>query len=247
MAKRRISRKQIKEKDQFLTKAEKFSMWLVEQGWKKVVLIITAFAVVLLVAIIFDNISHNKNMKASVMYSEALDTFVRANAASPAQFIQNADEIKKAAEEFDKVKVEYGSTIYGQMAAYYRVLCYFKINEEEKGLEEARKLFDDSSEDIVKNLVGFFLLDRYEKDENWAQAREIADEMKDDMNSMLNPSEILFRSGELYEKEGKITEATDEYMKVLDFEDFSSYRRDAQQRLAIINPVALKEKYQKQQ
>ena len=93
MAKRRITRKQIKAKDEFLTRAEKTTEWILEKGWKKVLLALGVAALFMLVVIIVGNIGSKKVDEASLLYSSGLQKFSEALLYSDTEFIQNKDKL----------------------------------------------------------------------------------------------------------------------------------------------------------
>lgn len=239
MAKRRITRRQIKQKDQFLTRAEKITLWITEQGWKKVTLALVIVGVLLLLFIFVNKVFVGKRDEASSAYSKALATYINASQPVAGQFIQNKELLEKAKKEFEAIIDNYGSSVSTQMAAYYRVQCLFKLGDEAKGFKDGEELFEDASEDLVKNLVGMFLYDKYIEANKLKDARRIIVELEDDSNSMLNMNQVYYLSGRLYELENKKEDAVQQYIKILKNPDLYYYKSEAQQRLALLDPKAL--------
>jgi tetratricopeptide (TPR) repeat protein len=242
MAKRRITRKAIKKKDEFQTRAEKITGWVLEQGWMKVTFFLVGIAVMIMLVIGVGKLTENKNADASYMYSKAFKIYSEAAQPVEGEFIQNEEKLKKAVKSFDEVIENSGSSFYTDMAGYYRLQCLFKLGDEDKALKAGLALFDDTSEDIIRNQLGFFLADKYIQIEKYEEARAIYEELESNMNSKLNPNELHYKSGLLYEKVSKINEATAEYMKIIDNNDQMAFRREAEQRLSLVNPKALEEK-----
>lgn len=241
MAKRRITRKQIKQKDQFLTRAEKLTIWITEQGWKKVTLALFLVAIILLLFIFVNKVFGVKQEEASTAYSKALAVYVGATQPVAGQFIENKEMLEKALKEFDTIIDQYGSSISGQMAAYMRVQCLFKLGQNDKAFKDGEELFNDVSEDLVKNLVGLYLYDKYIDVEKYKDARRIVSELEDDANSMMNMNQVYYLSGRLYELENQKDKAVAEYMKVLKNQDLFYYKTEAQQRISQLDPKALEE------
>lgn len=242
MAKRRITRKAIKKKDEFQTRAEKITGWVLDQGWKKVTLFLVGIAAMIMLVMGVDKLTENKNADASYLYSKAFIVYSEAIRPVEGEFIQNEEKLKKAVKSFDEVIEKSASAFYTDMAGYYRLQCLFKLGDEDNALKAGVTLFDDTSEDIIKNQLGFFLADKYIQIEKFEEARAIYEDLESDMNSKLNPNELHYKSGLLYEKVSKIDEATAEYMKIIDNKDLMAFRREAEQRLSLVNPKALEEK-----
>jgi tetratricopeptide (TPR) repeat protein len=241
MAKRRITRRQIKQKDQFLTRAEKITLWITEQGWKKVTIALVITGILLMLFIFVNKVFMGKRDDASTAYSKALAMYINASQPVAGQFIQNKEMLEKALKEFESIIDNYGSSVSTQMAAYYRIQCLFKLGEDKKGFVDGEALFADASEDLVKNLVGCFLYDKYVGANRYKEARKIITELQDDSNSMMNMNQVYYLSGRLYELENKKNEAVQEYMKVLKNQDLYYYKSEAQQRIALLDPKALEE------
>lgn len=239
MAKRRISRKQLKQKDQFLTRAEKITIWITEQGWQKVLLSLVLIGILILLFIFVNKTFIKKHDEATAAYAEALGLYLSASQPAEGQFIQNKELLTKALNEFEKVINEYPSSISTEMAEYYRVQCLFKLGEDKKAFQAGEELFDSASEDLVQNLTGLYLYDKYVAADNFTDARKMITGLEDHSNSMLNMNQVYYLSGRLYELENKKTEAVQEYIKVLKNKDFFYYKTEAQQRIAMLDPKAL--------
>jgi tetratricopeptide (TPR) repeat protein len=241
MAKRRISRKQIKRKDQFMTRAEKITLWLTVQGWKKVLFTLVLIGVLLMLFIFVNKNFSTKRDEATTAYANALTTYISASQPAEGQFIQNKEQLKKALKEFEAVIENYRSSVSTEMAAYYRIQCLFKLGEDKKAFQAGKALFNDASEDLIQNLTGFFLYDKYISAEKYKEARTMITELEDNSNSMLNMNQVYYMSGRLYELEKKKDEAVQEYLKVLKNKDLYYYKTEAQQRIASLDPKALEE------
>jgi predicted negative regulator of RcsB-dependent stress response len=241
MAKRRISRKQIKRKDQFMTRAEKITLWLTVQGWKKVLFTLVLIGILLMLFIFANKNFSSKRDEATSAYAGALATYINASQPAEGQFIQNKEQLTKALKEFEAVMENYGSSVSAEMAAYYRIQCLFKLGEDKKAFQAGMALFNDASEDLVQNLTGLFLYDKYIAAEKYPEARKMIAELEDNSNTMLNMNQVYYLSGRLYELENKKNEAVQEYLKVLKNEDLYYYKTEAQQRIASLDPKALQE------
>jgi|GEM_PF-5040132 len=242
MAKRRITRKQMKEMDKFQTRAEKATVWIAERGWKKVVGFIVLIGLLMLALIFVNNMLSTQRTEASGVYGEALNMYIRASQPSATEYIANKEKLQNAISKFQEVIDKYDSTAYAEMAKYYIVLCYFKLGKKERGFEDGEKLFADTSEDIVQNLIGFFLIDKYIKEEKYKEARRLVEELESENNDYLNPNQLLYVSGKIYERQNMIDKATEEYLKIIENEEYAAYRIDARERLRVINPKALEDK-----
>ncbi len=247
MAKRRITRKAMKQKDEFQTKAEKATEWILEQGWKKVSMVLVGAAALLMLVVVASHMMDSRSEEASYEYSKAYRLYSETRGASGSEFIPNKDKLEEAVKAFDEVIKDYGSTFYGEMAQYFKAQSLFELGREDEGMKLAEKLFAEADEDIVKNKAGFFLAQKYIAEDNFEKARVIYDELKSDMNSMMNPNEIYYKSAELYEKEGETEKASEDYLNVISNEEFTVYQREARLRLNILNPKALEEFLERQQ
>lgn len=209
MAKRRrISKRKLKEPDEFISTADKIISWTREN----LKLIILGIIIVALVAfsIIFLRI-RMKNREV-----EALNSFHRASEILMSAEDPSARGYQEAMDEFERIRKEYPHTAAGQLAQLQLGQGFLEQKQYDRAVETYRKFLDSKPRERLYRLFALENLGyAYEGQGDYQNALDSFQGLIDMGESFLQPLGY-FHKGRCYEKLGKKEEALKNYRRFLE-------------------------------
>ncbi len=236
---KKLSRKDLKEPDEFIGFTTRAMGWISEQ---KIVLIIgaSALALVILGSYGFRWYNNSKEEKASIDFIEAkkiLDARVAGEGIEPGSdqqegsYASNDAKYKAALEAFEKVRKNHPSARTANLATYFIGDIQSHLGEYEKASESFKDYLKEEGE--TGELSAFALegiaasLEAQGKDADAIeQYRRLTKPPFD-----IQPDRGLYHVARIEQKMGKTSEAIAHYKEILEKYPQTSYRREIQQRL----------------
>jgi len=236
---KKISRKDLKEPDEFISITTRAIGWVSEQ---KIALIIgaSALALVVLGAYGFRWYSQSKEEKASVDFISAkkiLDARVAGELANPGSpreegsYASNEVKYKAALEAFEQVRKMHPSARTASLTVYFIGEIHSQLGEYDKAGKNFKEYLTaegESGELSVFALEGIAAsLEAQGKDADAIEQYRRLTKPPFDMQ----PDRGLYHVARMEQKTGKTTEAVGHFKEILDKYPQTSFRREIQQRL----------------
>jgi tetratricopeptide (TPR) repeat protein len=239
---KKVSRKELKEPDEFLSFTVRALKWINEQ---KVVLIVGALAVVVVILGMYGWrwYALSKERAASVDFIKAreiLDARVipRDDAAgtssSDGSFASEDDKFRAAIAEFEMVSKSHSNSATAALATYYVAEYSRRTGDYDKAIENFKSYL--KSEGPAGELAAFAVegiaaaLEAQGKDDQAAQQYKRLTESPFDMQ----PDRGLFHVARLEQKAGRTAEAKRLYNEIVEKYPKTNYMRDIQDRLSLL-------------
>lgn len=236
---KKISRKELKEPDEFITFTTRVYTWLSEQ---KIGLIIgaSALALVVICAYGYRWYKDSKEEKASVEFISAkkiLDARVAgegsdsASATGAGSYASEEAKDKAAIEAFEKVRKEHPGTRVADLATYFIGEINSRLGNYDKAQENFQKYLEsvgESGELSIFALEGIAaaLEAQGKNQEAIEQYRRLTKPPYD-----MQPDRGFYHVARMEQKTGKTSEAKADFEKILEKYPQTNYRREIQQRL----------------
>jgi predicted negative regulator of RcsB-dependent stress response len=224
---RRITRKQLKKDDEFVSAAEVIFRWIADNA-KPLVAAITAVCVIALLWWAVSGWMGARTDDASLLLYHATRTF--EGEATPGS-IAPAGDIEAAEAEFQQVIDSYGRSDQADMAKLYLARIALSRGEMEEARAALVELAQKRGDDVVGRLANLDLLNlRIASGQGTEVAAEL-EAMVTGRSTGLPRDAALYRLGELYVEEGEPEKARS-YLEML-VEEFpeSPFVTGARQRL----------------
>jgi len=227
---RRITRKQLKQSDEFVSTVDSIMEWLTD-NWRPIAGVIGAICVVALVWWMVGKWSESRVDDASFALQHAITVYEGEDAAG--QLEPAGDPAAAEAELLDVIE-HYGKTDQADMARIYLA----RISFDRGDVDTARDLLVDLSSRHRDDAIGrLATLDLIHIRIAAGQATEVAAELESMVvgtSSRLPRDVALYELGQLYMAEQKPGQAGEYFEKLVEEFPESPYNRLARQRLAEI-------------
>ncbi len=224
---RRITRKQLKQDDEFVSAAEWIFRWVADN----VKAIVAGIVAVCVIALIWWGVSSwlgARTGDASILLSQAVKTF--EGEITPGSPILVGD-VDAAQAEFLQVVESYGRSDQADMARLYLA----RIDLGRGNTEEARSalvdLKDRRGDDMVGSLATLDLIDLRVASGQGAEVAGELDAMVLGQNKALPPDAALFKLGEIFVTEGDSEKARLYFERLVEEFPESPYLAGARQKL----------------
>jgi tetratricopeptide (TPR) repeat protein len=205
---RRISKRKLKEPDEFISTAARIISWTREN----LRLILTGIIIVALVAfsMVFWRI---RTKKREV---EAFNSFHRASEILMSAEDPSTRGYQEAMDEFKRIRKEYPHTDAGQLAQLQLGQGFLEQKQYDRAVETYRKFLDSNPKERLYRLFALQNLGyAYEGQGDYQNALDSFQELIDMGESFLQPWGYLY-IGRCYEKLGKSEEALRNYRRFLE-------------------------------
>jgi tetratricopeptide (TPR) repeat protein len=239
---KKVSRKELKEPDEFMSFTVRALRWINEQ---KVALIVgaLALAVVIVATFAWRWYSLNKEKSASMAFihaREILDARViprddtSGTSSSDGSFSSEDDKFRAAVAEFEQVAQSHSSSATAALATYYVAEYSRRIGDYDKAIENFQKYL--KSEGPGGELAAFAVegiaasLEAQGKDEQAAQQYKRLTEAPFD----IQPDRGLFHIARLEQKAGRDEEALRLFNEIIEKYPKTAYLRDIESRLSVL-------------
>jgi tetratricopeptide (TPR) repeat protein len=206
--KKRVSKKKLKEPDEFITTAAKVLLWTREN----LRLILTGIVVGVLVAssIVFWRIRTERREEA------ALNSFHRASEILVSSENPSSKRYKEALDEFERIKREYPGSKASQLAQLQLGRGFLESKQYDKAVEAYRTFLEGNPAEILYRLFALQNLGyAYEGQGDYQRALDSFQGLVDMGESFLRPWAYI-SIGRCYEKLGKREEAVQNYRMFLE-------------------------------
>ncbi len=209
MAKRiRISKKKLKEPDEFISTAARIITWTREN--LRLITIGILICTLIAVSIVFWRI-RTKNRQA-----EALNSFHRVSEILMSDEDPSSRPYQEAMDEIERIQGEYPHTDAGQLAQLQMGQGFLKLKQYDRAVETYRKFLDSNSGERLYRLFALHNLGyAYEGQGDYQNALDSFQGLVDMGESFLQPWGYL-NIGRCYEKLGKREDALDNYRMFLE-------------------------------
>ena len=219
---RRITRKQLKKNDEFVSTMDrlirKFSDY-----WKQTVIGIGAFLLIVFLWWVFSQWSGSRQDKASVMLSSAVKAFQQAQTKNGA-----GDDVRA---QFEKIVSTYGRTDESDMARLYIA----RMDLDSGKVDEARNAFvkikGKHRGDAIGRIAALDLLHLQISSGQGAEVAKELEKMVVGRDTTLPRDVALFELGQVYLEEQKTEQAREYFQKIIDDFPNSPYSTKAKEKL----------------
>jgi len=247
---KRFSRKKVK-KDEFVSTIEKIYEFSEKRISKYLKIILSTIAIIILIGILsfsWNYYRNSKEEKAYLLLTQALKHFeamvLKPEDEAPQRsteliFHNEKEKYESSIKQLQEVIDKYPSTPSSAAANYYQGLCYANLNRFDEAIVKFRKSLKGPLSKIIAPLARYALARSYEAKEDYEQALKFYKKIFKKDSDFIPPSEILMKLGLCYEKLDQVDKAIEQYRKIVnDYED-STYKSAAQEKLDAIAPPAL--------
>jgi tetratricopeptide (TPR) repeat protein len=236
---KKVSRKDLKEPDEFLSFTARAFSWLNEQ---KVILIIGVAAVGLVIigSYIWQWYAESREKKASVAFIEAKEILAAPvipkiegmeNAVIEGSYPSDEEKYKAAIKELEKVTQEHSSSSTSILAIYFIGESYLRLGEYDKAIEKLKEYLTREGEN--GELAAFAMegiavsLEALGKDADAKQQYKRLTQPPLD----IEPDRGLYHIARLEQKAGKTAQAVRLFNEILEKHPQTAFRQEIQDRL----------------
>jgi tetratricopeptide (TPR) repeat protein len=209
--KRKITKKKLKEPDEFITLSQRVFLFITGH-LKKVVTGGIVFLAILLLIIFFQMWEKQKEGEAFRDFSLAMEIYQRAGSGSPEKLpMQNKDVLAK----FDEVITKFPRTSSGKLSLLYKGNVYLRLGEFEEAAKAYQTFLEKAGKERIYRLfamegLGFAYQGKRDY-ENAVRTYQKILEMGDSAQMV----DAYLNMGFCYEKLGKNKEALENYKQFL--------------------------------
>jgi predicted negative regulator of RcsB-dependent stress response len=224
---RRITRKQLKQSDEFVSTVDSMMHWLSE-NWRPIATTLAGVAAVAIIWWLYGLWSTSRTEDASYALHHAITTY--EGDSSIGQLEPSGDPAAAEAELLEIID-HYGKTDQADMARLYLARIHFDRGEDDDARDLLVGLAERHRDDLIGRLA---TLDLVHLRIAAGQATEVAAELEEMVvgsNPRLPRDVALYELGQLYLAEQKPLEASDYFQKLVDEFPESPYVTLAQQHL----------------
>ena len=237
-----LTRRELKREDQIhATLARASSLLTGRTG----LLVGIGVAVVAVVAgvLLWQTYQRSQDAKAQKLFSDALDVFhapvgastATAGSSSSPAFPTEADNYRKALQQFTQTYQQYSSGRLSSLARYYAAICQHQLKNDKEAIQMLQGL-ETSAESDVRALARNALAEMYQTSGMNDQAMQTYQLMLKDPESNFPKDALLAAMGRLAEAMGRGGEAAGYYQRLTREHAQSVYTGEANTRLAALSP-----------
>jgi predicted negative regulator of RcsB-dependent stress response len=227
---RRITRKQLKKEDEFVSTMDTVVRWLFD-NWRPLVAGVVAVCVVGLVWWGARSWMGSRADEASLLLRQALITFEGEPAAGS---LEPAGDIEAAEAEFQQVVDNYGRTEQADMAKLYLARIALSRGEYDEARATLVDLTQRHDDDVIGRLATHDLINLRLASGQGAEVAGELEAMVTGQSKGLPRDAALFELGELFIREGDSDRAQEYFQKLVDEFPESPYLSSARRRLGEI-------------
>jgi predicted negative regulator of RcsB-dependent stress response len=224
---RRITRKQLKKDDEFVSAAELIFRWLSE-NWRPVAAGIGAVAVVGLLWWAVNIWTGSRAEDASLLLRQAVMTF---EGQPDAGSLVPAGDVDAAEVEFLQVIDSYGRSDQADMARLYLARIALSRGESDQARTALVELSQRHSDDLIGRLANFDLINLRIASGQGAEVAGELETMVTGQSTALPRDLALFQLGEIYASEGQSDRARQYFEQLVEEFPESPYLASARQRM----------------
>jgi TolA-binding protein len=218
----RISRKQLKQQDEFVEAGFDLLAW-VEKHRSLVLAVGGGLLALFLIAALWSVISRMQERSAQKLLAEGLALYTKAGQPGSAP-----DTLPQARQKFAEAK---GGTAPGEVAAFYEGAALLREGKAAEAAPLLEKAAGDADNRTVMDSARAMAAEAYEEAGNLDKAAEIWRALSDDPGAVYPPDMALLRLGDVKSRQGKTDEATAAWREALARAPQGSAAAEAQQRL----------------
>jgi predicted negative regulator of RcsB-dependent stress response len=227
---RRITRKQLKKDDEFISAGEIVLRWIT-MNWRPMVAGVVAVLAVAAVWWMVSLWTGARANEASLMLHRAVQTFEGEN---PSQGGEPTGDIDAAEQQFREVADRYGRSDHADMARLYLARIDLSRGKTDEALATLEDISRRHGSDAIGRMATLNLIDLKlgsgQGDEVVDQLKQAADETSDALPADL----AMYKLARYFDDENRLEEAREYYQRLVDEYQDSPYTFLARQRLTEI-------------
>ncbi len=216
MARKKISIKEMRQTDEFVSTIGKISEFI---GNNSKAFTVGVVVVVLLIvgAIVFNSVAGMYSVKSG----EALYDALRS--------VEKGDD--RALEKVREVADKYSFTRAGAIASYYEAEILFKSDKKEESLEKFRKIIDDEGDSLIGNTARLKLAGLASSNGNYEEAEKYLSEIVNGKSNNIPKDYAMFLMAQAQEKGGNLEKAESTCSELVESYPDGPYRQQAENKL----------------
>lgn len=230
MPRTKLTRHQLKERDEITTSLQTFTELLVARK-KEITMGLIAVAVVVIVVFGWSYYSSRRNADAQAQLSQAIHIF-----NDTINIKSDKERYEKTIAEAQKTHDQYPSLPAGSIALYYVALSQEGLGDTPKAIENLQKVAE-GDDATIKAVAQFALGEIHKKHGDTQKAIDTYKKLYD--TGGYSQAAVAFELGKLYEENKQVDQAKEFYQKVVsDFPEspFRTSADDALKRLGVVTP-----------
>jgi predicted negative regulator of RcsB-dependent stress response len=227
---RRITRKQLKKDDEFISAGEIVLRWIT-MNWRPLVAGVAAVLAVAAVWWVITLWSGARSSEASLMLHRAVQTFEGEN---PSQGGEPTGDMEAAEQQFREVVDRYGRSDHADMARLYLVRIDLSRGQTDEAVATLEDITKRHGSDAIGRMATLNLIDLKLGS---GQGDEVVDQLKqaaDGVSEALPADLALYKLARYFDDENRLEEAREYYQRLVDEYQDSPYAFQARQRLTEI-------------
>ncbi len=225
---RRITRKQLKKKDEFVTIADQVMRWISEY-WKHIVVAVAACALVAALWWAAASWSSSRSDGASQLLAKAIKTL--EGEISPETGQPGGGDEEAAEQQLLEVVDRYSSSDQADVARLYLARFHLGRGEDEEARDLLVRLADRHGDDAIGRTATLDLIHLQVATGQGAEVAQQLRAMASGQNRSLPPDVAMYELGELYIHEQDLAQAKEFLQKLIDEFPDSAYSGPARQKL----------------
>jgi predicted negative regulator of RcsB-dependent stress response len=220
VARTRMTRHELKEKDEITTSLQKLTD--IAYAWKKPLIVGGSALLVIILALVGWRVyANSRNTRASLQLAQVIRTYDDATKPDKERYTATITEAQKTVDA-------YGSLPAGAIARYYIGLSQEALGDTAKAVENLQAA-SDRGDETIKGTAQFALAGIHRKHGEGPKAIEVYKQLYD--TGLYSKSAVAYELGSLYEATEQPNQARDYYQKILaEFPD-SPFRQPAEEAL----------------
>ena len=222
MARKRLTRKEIVQKDEITSVLERSTTYVVEHG-KPIAIAVGAVVVGITVVIVLNVTAANREAAAQNALAEVIRIY-----STVTEDTTDESRFQATLVEAARVQADHPDQPAAQIARYYAGLSHEGLGDSDQAIAILTELVD-SGDEMVNQVARVALAESYKKQDNLDRAIEVYQELAD--SGGYSKSAVLYELGRLHEATSMPDEARAYYQSVVGDYPNSPYREDADRAL----------------
>jgi tetratricopeptide (TPR) repeat protein len=222
VARKRMTRKELVQKDEITSTLEHTTEFVVEQ--RKPILVVVSIVVALVIVLVGFNVySANRRAASQSALSEVIDIFTDIDG-----YDSEEERFEAALSEAQTVQANYSNLAAGQIAEYYVALSNQGLGNTTEAVRILQALVENG-DDTINQVARFALAESYRTHGELETAITVYQELED--SGGYSRVAVLYELGRLHEEISKPDEARSYYQKIVGEHPDSGFRADADRAL----------------
>ena len=227
MARKRMTRKELVQKDEITSTLENTAAFVLEN--KKPILLVTSILVALVIILVGFNIySDNRRTASQSALSEVIDAFTDTEG-----YDSDRERFEAALAEAQIVRDSYRNLPAGQIAEYYIALSNEGLGNTTEAVRILQSLVE-TGDDTIQQVARYALAESYKTHGEVETAISVYQELED--SGGYSQVAVLYELGRLHEEISKPAEARSYYQRIVGEYPNSAFRADADRALKRLGP-----------